>query len=229
MNKNQLNKFRMYEAVNLVLDTHPAQVGNEGDLFMAQQLLKSGQEIIGQNRQVQEADTSGLTQKKRELRNELIKLMLLFAVGLKAQATIAKDLELKTKADYKPSELKTSTDDRLFDIAALLKGLALPLRSDLVRYFIGETQFREMERLLAEFKLAIPKRRVAINRSKTSTSNIAGVFKSQDKLLKEHLDALVAPFQFSQPDFFHAYRNARSIVGYTGRGKAEKVVTEKIP
>jgi len=47
--------------------------------------------------------------------------------------------------------------------------------------------------------------------------------KIQDKLLKDELDALVDPFQFSQPDFFNSYKNARNIVDYSGRGKAAPV------
>ena len=73
MNKKQLNKFRMYEAVNLVLDTHSEHVGTEGDLFVAQQLLKAGQTVINQNRQVQEANSTGLTKNKSGLREELIR------------------------------------------------------------------------------------------------------------------------------------------------------------
>ena len=62
-----------------------------------------------------------------------------------------------------------------------------------------------------------------MNLSKVSTGNIDGVFKAQDKLLKDQIDALVQPFQFSHPDFFNAYKNARSIVEYAGRGKAAVV------
>jgi len=219
----------MYEAVNLVLDTHSEQVGTAGDLFTAHQMLKAGQEIVNRNRQVQEADSSGLTKNKSKLRDELIQMILLFAAGLKANATSTKNAELMTKADYKASELKTAADSVLFDIGTLLNGMALPLRTDLAKYFVGESEFGEMERLLAEFKLAIPKRRVAINISKVSTGNIDGVFKAQDKLLKDQIDVLVQPYQFSQPDFFNAYKNARYIVDYTGRGKAVPVTPASSP
>ena len=219
----------MYEAVNLVLDTHSEHVGTEGDLFVAQQLLKAGQTVINQNRQVQEADSTGLTKNKSGLRDELIQTILLFSAGLKANATSTRNVELKTKADYKPSDLKTSPDSVLFDIGSLLIGLALPLKTDLAKYFIGEAEFKKMERLLSEFKLAIPKRRVAINISKVSTGNIDGVFKAQDKLLKDQIDALVQPYQFSQPDFFNSYKNARNIVDYSGRGKATPVATLASP
>jgi hypothetical protein len=223
MNKKQLNRFRMYEAVNLVLDAHAAQVGTEGDLFTALQLLKAGQATINQNRQVQEADSSGLTKNKRDLRSELNRLILLFAAGLKAHATSTKNSELKTKANYKAYDLQKVADSVIADIGRLLHETALPLRSDLAKYAVTEADFQQMERLLAEFRLAIPKRRFAINLSKVSTGNIEGVFKAQDQLLKEQVDSLMEPFQFSQPDFFHAYRNARIVVDYSGRTKAAPV------
>ena len=37
---------------------------------------------------------------------------------------------------------------------------------------------------------------------------------------------LVAPFQFSQPDFYSQYKNARQIVDYTGRGQQKPEVEE---
>jgi len=229
MNKKQLNKFRMYEAVNLVLDTHAAQVGTEGDLFTALQLLKAGQATINQNRQVQEADSSGLTKNKSELRSELNRLILLFAAGLKAHATSTKNSELKTKANYKAYDLQKTADSVLADIGRLLHETALPIRSDLAKYAVTEADFQKMEQLLDEFRLAIPKRRVAINISKVSTGNIDGVFKAQDRLLKEEVDSLMEPFRFSQPDFYNAYRNARSVVDYNGRAKTVPVTPEAIP
>jgi hypothetical protein len=229
MNKKQLNKFRMYEAVNLVLDTHSAEVGTKGDLYDALQLLKAGQKSISQNRQVQEADSSGLTKNKSNLREELTRLCLLFAAALKAHATSSKNAELKKMADYKPSDLKTASDNVLFDIGVLLNGLAQPLRKELTQYFVSDAEFKGMERTLADFKVAIPKRRLSINLSKVSTGNIEGVFKTQDKLLKEQVDALMEPFQFSKPDFYHAYKNARSIVDYSGRSKAVPVTPAANP
>lgn len=210
----------MYEAVNLVLDTHAEEVGTEGDLFAAQQTLKAGQAQISQNRQVQEADNTGLTKTKAELREKLIRKILVFSSGLMACATSNKNADLKTRANYTASELNKAADPVLIDIGTLLHTMALPLKADLTRYFIVETEYQEMEQLLAGFKLALPKRRVAANLTKVSTGNIDSVFKAQDRLLKEQMDALMLPFQFSRPDFYNAYRNARSIVDYAGRGKS---------
>jgi len=153
----------------------------------------------------------------------------LFAAGLKAHATSTKNSELKTKANYKAYDLQKTADSVLADIGRLLHETALPIRSDLAKYAVTEPDFQKMEQLLDEFRLAIPKRRVAINISKVSTGNIDGVFKAQDKLLKEQVDSLMEPFRFSQPDFYNAYRNARSVVDYNGRAKTVPVAPEAIP
>jgi hypothetical protein len=137
-----------------------------------------------------------------------------------AYAISVKDLDLKTKAKYTATDLKTAADPILYDIGVLILGLAVQVKADLARYGVGEPEFAEMERLLNGFKLAIPRRRVAASVSKMSTGNIGDVFISMDKLLKEEMDVLMMPFQYSQPDFYNAYRNSRMIVDYVGRGKA---------
>lgn len=78
-----------------------------------------------------------------------------------------------------------------------------------------------MESLLAGFKSSIPQRRVSKSVSKTSTGNISQVFKMMDKLLKDEIDSYMSLFQFTQPDFYNAYKNARLIVGYMGRVKSK--------
>ena len=45
---------------------------------------------------------------------------------------------------------------------------------------------------------------------------------SADPILYE-VDVLMMPFQFSQADFYNAYKNARIIVDYKGGGKKEEM------
>ena len=221
MNKNQINKSRMYSSVDLVLDNHASLFGTLGELTDAHLRLKNGAALIRQHRQVQEADVSGLTKNKIQLRANMIKCILQFSAAIMAFATSAKDEELRVKANYGLSDLNKSPDPLLLDIGTLLMGLANPLKSDLSRFFIGDAEFKEMDHLLVAFKQAIPQRRVATSASKVSTGNINELFHSQDALLKQEIDVLMLPFQFTQPDFYNAYRNARSIVDYAGRGKAK--------
>ena len=107
----------------------------------------------------------------------------------------------------------------------LLSGLAAPLKVELSKFFVGERELTVMDQLIASFKIAIPKRRVAASTSKVSTVNIREVFNTQDLLLREQVDVLMQPFKFTQSDFYNAYRNARLIVDYAGRSKAAAEVT----
>lgn len=221
MDKIQINKSRMYGSVDLALDNHSKLFADYGELVTAHQKLKDDLVMIGQNRQVQEADITGLTKTKIELKTSLIRKILKISSGLMAYATSVKNLDLKTKAKYTATDLKTSADPILYDIGVLLLGLATPIKTELAKYAIDEADYTEMESLLNGFKLAIPRRRVAASASKMSTGNIGEVFIGTDKLLKDEIDVLMKPFQFSQPDFYNTYKNARSIVDYSGRGKAK--------
>jgi hypothetical protein len=117
--------------------------------------------------------------------------------------------------------LKKTPDPILYDIGVLLLGLANPVKTDLIKYAIIEADFTAISNLLATFKLAYAQPRVATAVAKVSTGNISEVFTSLDKLLKDEIDELMLPFQFSQPDFYNAYKNARIIINYSGRGKAK--------
>lgn len=221
MDKVQINKTRMYAATDLSLDDNSALLADYDELVTAHQKLKTGISVIDENRQVQEADNTGLTKVKTEIREDLIRQILQFSGGLKAYATGAKNLDLKTKADYSYSELRNSPDKVLFDIGTLLMGLAIPLKTGLAKFSLGEDEFKKMESSLPAFKNAIPQKRVASTVSKVSTLNIGDEFNAIDKLLKDEIDSLMLPFQFTHPDFYNAYKNARIIVDYSGRGKTK--------
>jgi len=221
MNRNQINKSRMFGSVDLALDQHASLFAQLEPLVNAQQQLKKGIVMIGEYRQVQEAKTAGLTKDKTELRNDLIPIILQVSSALKAYAVTVSNNELMVKCDYAESDLIRSSDPILADIGNLILGLATPLKAELSKFFVSETELNELDRLLTAFKLSIPKRRVASTTSKVSTVNIRKVFNAQDLLLKEQIDVLMQPFRFTQPDFYNAYRNARLIVDYAGRGAAK--------
>ena len=209
----------MYETVNSVFATNSGLVGTLNPLAAAHEKFKAGQAAINLNRQVQEVKNTGLTRDKAGLRENVVRMIILFSAGLKAYAAIVNDLDLRTKASYSVTKLNTVADSVLYDIGILINGLAISRKDEMTKYFVGEAELTEMDRLLTEFKLAIPKRRLATSVSKVSTGNISDIFVAQDKLLKEQIDVLMLLFRSTQPDFYNAYKNARSIVDYTGRGK----------
>ena len=218
----------MYVAVDLALDLHASIFAQIEPLVNARQQLKKGILMIGEYRQVLEANTTGLTKDKTELRNDLIPSILQVSAALKAYAVTVSNNELMVKCDYSESDLMRTSDPILADIGNLILGLATPLKGELSKLFVSEKELNELERLLTAFKLTIPRRRVASSKSKVSTVNIREVFNAQDLLLKEQIDVLMQPFRFTQSDFYNAYRNARLIVDYGGRGAAKTESTTSV-
>jgi hypothetical protein len=226
MNKTQINKLRMFESVDLVLTNHSQIFSQLTDLVTVHQRLTDGILQIALYRQVQETDNSGLTETKIDLRTNVISKVLLLSAAVKSHAIAIGDKELKTKADYSKTYLAQAPDPVLYDIGILLVNLATPLLTSLTKYFITSEKLAEINTLLADFLAAIPQKRVANSVSKVSTLNIGAVFSSLTKMLKEEMDVLMLLFAESQPDFYNAYKNARMILDYTGRGtsKTEEAV-----
>ncbi|OFX62046.1 MAG: hypothetical protein A2066_05675 [Bacteroidetes bacterium GWB2_41_8] len=221
MDKTKINKGRMYHSSNLVLDKFSSTFTDHVELNQAHSELKSGISLIDEQQQVQVVDNKGLTQVKVALRTDVTQRILMFSKALKALATIQKNADLLTKSNYKLSDLNRLSDPILFDVGTMLVKLANPLRSQLEKFFLTDEDYKQTDAILAEFKAAIPQKRLATTVSKSSTKKISDVFKSIDKLLKEVIDVYVAPFEYKNPDFYREYTNARIIVGYTGRGKSK--------
>lgn len=224
MNALQINKSRMYHASTQVLDNNLPLFEKMVELAAAHQQLKEKMDQIDRHRQVQEVRNTGLTRTKETLREELTTLLLRVSAALTARAAATGDQVLQAKAAYSNSDLSKTSDRILCDIAVLINSLAVVSVEVLPTYFVGQDELARFDKLTNEFKAVLPLRRAASSVSKVSTSNIGEVFHEIDALLRNKLDLLLKPFRFTQPDFYQAYKNARALVNYTGRGKAVAVV-----
>ncbi|MDP2887812.1 MAG: hypothetical protein Q8P34_02445 [Bacteroidota bacterium] len=63
-----------------------------------------------------------------------------------------------------------------------------------------------MSIVLTNFKASIPQKRVATGTSKVSTGNINDTFNTIDALLKDEMDVLLMPYQFTHADFYNEYQ-----------------------
>jgi len=209
----------MYLATDKVLDVNRPLFEGLEELTTAQNRLKEYIQQVEANRQVQEANQTGITETKVVMRQELTMLVQKVIAGLTAYSTATKDATLRQKVHYSQTSLARMPDPVFTDVARLILAEARPRVDSLGKYFVMDSDLARLEVLIPQFKAAIPQKRVATNISKVSTLNIADVFAATDKLLKQEIDLLMMPFQFTQPDFYNAYKNARIIVNYSGRGK----------
>jgi hypothetical protein len=229
MNSAQVNKSRMYLATDKVLDANLEKVAGIDELMAAHLRFKGYLKSIEDNRQVQVVNQTGLTESKITLRDDLTQLLLKSIAGLTAHATTVKDAQLRKKVQYVPSALARMADPVFADVARLIRTEALNNAPSLTKFFVTAEDLDLMGQLTEQFMVAIPQKRVATNISKVSTSNIGDVFAAADKLLKQELDLYMLPFQFTLPDFYNAYKNARIIVNYSGRGKGSEPPADDEP
>lgn len=225
----QINVDRMQEASVSVLSKNEALVKKMPELDKSYQKMLQKRLIIDQNRQLQETDFTGLTQAKVKKRDELIKAVLRITSGLIAYANSVEDVTLKTKVNYKPSNLNRAADSVLFEIANLINNLATPLTAELEKFLISEAEVKRFGELIIEYKSSIPLKRVATTETKASTANISAALEEINHILKNEIDVMMNLFRDSEPDFYNSYKNARIVVEYSGRGKGKEdllVVTE---
>jgi len=221
MEKKQINKLRMFRAVDQVLENYSQLFADLEDLVLGHQRLKDGLVLLGQNRQVQEADNSGLTGNKIDLRTNLTNRILQLSAALKALANSTKNKELKAKVSYLKSDLTNIADPVLFDIGTLLMNLANPLLNDLNKYFVTSEKMDELNDLLNSFNSSLPRKRVADSITKVSTANIGELVSSLNTMLRDEIDVLMLLFKETQPDFYMAYKNSRIMVDYSGGGPSK--------
>jgi hypothetical protein len=208
----------MYNTTDGVLDANQGLFARLDELTAAHLKFKGFLVKIRDYRQVQEADQSGLTETKAILRNKLGTLTLKCISALKAYGVATQDEVLLGKVNYSKSKVGKLKDPVFADVAHLILTEAQGRLAELSKFFVTEEDLAEIQVLETEFRAAIPRKRMADSVSKVSTQNIAEIFDAVDQLLKEELDVLMAPFEFTEPDFYRAYKNARIIVNYSGGG-----------
>lgn len=221
MKKVFINKGRMYYATKRVLDKYVNEFTGNAELNEAFQQLNSWISVINIEEEVLVVDNTGLTTSKDELRVVFTLCALKMATGLKAYATTLKDTKFFVKVNYQLNDFNRLPDPILLNTGSMLFKLADPMRDKLARFFLTNDDFTGMEKMLVDFAAAFSDKRIATTVSKSSNQKVTEAFRSTDKLLKEVIDILVAPYQYKNPDFFREYTNARIIVGYTGRGKSK--------
>ena len=224
MEAKQVDKIRMFLSVDTVLDENSPLFSASQAVIANHARLKELIESIDGYRQVQEADSSGLTTLKNDLRGALNTLTLRAISALMAYATAIKDTELLAKCTYNKSTLRKKSDTIFVDIAKLIYGLAVPLIDNLGVHFLEQAHLDEMNELIPQLKAAIPQKRLAVGHTVVSTDKIKKTIKTISELLEKEMDVLMEPYQYAQPDFYAAYVSARKIVHYHGTGKkAEEI------
>lgn len=225
MQKNQESKIKMSRAVSGILDAYADVVALTPGLIAAQGTLN---DLIGEterHNQGQLNKGTELTTGKNEARELLTTSTLSICAALAAYGTASSDpvlKALKTKYQVSDTDIKRLRDMPLFTYAYTVYDDALPYAA-LLEPFATSNEVAQLKVLADNYNSLLPKRRTQQSKSKLSTQNLEDAITQIDLLLNDTMDVLVKPWEYKEPDFFRAYRNARVLVdAASGKAKTDE-------
>ena len=112
---------------------------------------------------------------------------------------------------YNLSNLRKLRENTIAGVCTLIHQTALPLLPSLEPYGTSQQTLAILNQHITDYKEIVPKTRAGIVTQTIFTSQIAELFKENDKIL-HRIDKLVNILQFKEPDFFNQYYKAREIV-----------------
>ncbi len=202
----------MYLAVRKCLNDNNAiwapfaGIGSVVTLFLA----KITQIQNTENRQ--QRSTSGATNTKKELKTELIDLLLVVIGALKSYAKDINDENLFSSVDFNLSDLERIGDSLLTDRGNLILGIANTHAASILDKGVTMVMLGDLLTLVNEYDASAVGPRNVISDKKTATEQLAVLVEETDEILNENLDGLILQFKTTNNDFFLNYFNNRTVI-----------------
>ena len=218
MNDSENNKYRMYLSTEKTLDESETLWMGVPALVSAKASLSTNIAAIGGYSTQLVSDGTGQTIVKKQSRDLLENAILKISGGLVAYCTAENLVSQRKDINFKPSQLVRAKDIELYNMAAALLNVALPVKTFLAPYLITEADIEELDALHTAFLKSIPGKRDSVGSAIAARIAMRLLFKETDVLIKDRLDNLVVIFRFAKLEFYTKYCSARVIVDL-GHGK----------
>jgi hypothetical protein len=212
MNKKQSNKLNAYVSVLGVLNKN-RRICNS--IPMLAQTVGEFGSLVQEIKEVgawMEMDTTGETAAKGLAKEQLARLASGLAAAGMAFAFDRSDREMELALDYAYYKIRYARDADTLEITGAIAEVLGQYQGELIPYLVTEEdlaglfQHREAFRKAMEVKGGAKSGRVA------DTRKLAQLFDFCDEMLHRKLDRLMLRLEGAYPDFFVAYRYARTIV-----------------
>jgi len=164
----------------------------------------------------QEADKSGDTTAKKQLRATLIAQAIDVSRRVVAYATNVNNSALLALVNYTESDLKKASDQKLVSSCQVIRDNANTNVAALTTYGITAAIITTLQTSITNFNNTIPKGRVDTTDSGEATKLLATLFKTLSANW-DKIDTLVEMVRTSQPNFYNEYIKVRKVIE-TGTG-----------
>jgi hypothetical protein len=211
MNKKFISKIKMARSVSGILDSYPDIEARSPGLEKAHDELDARISETAKYQQDQSNKGTEITVMKNNVRKTLEILIRKVASAFVAFSIISEDVKVKAlgkKHDLNKSDVSHHLETELFSLAYVIYGDVLPYAGNLLPHATADDLVK-LKETADDFNIYLPKKRTQTGISMVATKNIEEAVEKIDDLLNETIDKLVKPWEFSESDFFKAYKNAR--------------------
>jgi len=211
MTSKQNAKLKMYLTVRIFLLSNPAILAKlpNSDEFMA--ALDAAIAQIQSTNEQSQFSTKGITDNKKQSRDNLTTLIVDNAGKMHAYARYLRDTVLLAETKFTRTDLKGIPAVDLVDIA---KGLYSRIQTNMAKVtsydLTAETQ-TTFKTAIDSFNETIPQPRQSQLKGKETTLLETQAFADADEALS-NIDTLVEIVKLTEPTFYAGYKNARKIV-----------------
>ncbi|MES2732042.1 MAG: hypothetical protein V4714_09845 [Bacteroidota bacterium] len=223
MTTTQLNQLDMYLLVKAAFMRFSGVWSNNARLTEAVSKFSDNNAAIHVQKKLQEEDGSGITQDKNTLKAALIKKAVFVSKAVASYAFSVNNQELEISVKYPESDMKTMREAMLPAVCEIIRDKAQANLDKLGDEGITAATLDSLTQLIYDYSGKKTKPKEAINDSKDATETLAGLFRSNNTMLKKQMDGLMAQYEESAPEFYQAYVKARPINDRGRRGKVDKV------
>ena len=212
MTDRQENKLSMYLATNAVLGANNTTWAGVPAFVISQGLFNDKISAISKARQIQETETTGVTEDKAQAREAAVVKATVVAAGVFAYASFEDNNTLKEQVNYSPSELRRSRDTILADRLRLIFNTANDNAAAILDYGISAADLIELDDLTTAYEELLQSPRQAIGERSTAKQELEQLFTDGDKILKEQIDKLMELYRTTEVTFYNKYKSARVII-----------------
>lgn len=212
MQKRMTNKMNSYERTQGVLEEHRSLYDQVPVYKNAVDSFNSVVASIQSTGSVAGRDTTGKTERKEEIKEELAN----FALGMSAAGLMyaydIQDTDLQSALEYSYTDLRYARDSVIILGALTIEREMLPLKDELAEYNVTEEDFTRFRELIQAYDEAQEDRGSFKTGAVAANRNLDVLFGQADALLNQKVDKMVVRLKSDHPEFYIQYNVARTIV-----------------
>ena len=220
MTKNEENKFSSYRVVISVLDENQSIISRLPALCSALTKLKSYYSDLSERDIDYTTSTSGKTNAKNLIKDELIDKLAPLTDTLFSFASHNNNEQLKAKCHVSRTKLKSMRASDLLSKSKIIHDLANANITELAEYGVTAARLTDLLNKTSEYNDALNIKDTGFTNKSAARLTLSQLFDSTDKILKDEIDPLIENFRETDKIFYDKYQAAR-VVKDLGLGHKE--------